>query len=295
MNGSNRLLAAFAAAALIVALALGAFAAWRPSTINVTVPGSGNGSNSPVPGLTVTGSATVHAVPDIAIFDFGVSSTAPTVSAARAAAATAANASLDALRRLGIADQDITTTSISLYRQYPTCPTPLNGSSGASGSSSSAGGTTAPDGGAVVVGPIASPVAPPSILPNCTTSGYTFSESFEVTIRVIDNLGGAIDAITAVGTTDISGIRFSLADNSAPEAKARSSAVTDAHARAETLASAAGAKLGMVLSMSESSSNPFVYWDTRAVPAAAGSSSTPVSPGTLDVTVSVTITYALNQ
>ena len=305
MNGTNRTLAFLASAALIVALALGAFAAFRPTSINVTVPSGsgGSGSNGPLTGLTVTGSSTIHVTPDTAIFDFGVSATAPSVKAAPAMAAVSANAALDALAQLGIASKDITTTNISLYLQSPTCPVtypvpyPGTGTTG-SGGGSSAGGApdaspAASDG--VTIAPIL-PTQPTPILPACLRSGYTFSESFEVTVRAIDNLGGAIDAVAAAGTTDISGIRFSLADSSAPESAARTAAVAVAHARATTLADAAGAKLGAVLSLSENSSNPFVYYDYKLAPAAAGgSSSTPVSPGTLDVTVSVTITYALGQ
>ena len=70
--------------------------------------------------VTVTGEATVVAVPDNAVIRLGVSSQGKTARAASDANAKEMTAVLAAIKENGVADRDIQTTSLSLQPQYET-------------------------------------------------------------------------------------------------------------------------------------------------------------------------------
>ena len=286
------------------------FAAFgSPRTISLTLTNAGSG------GLTVSGSATVHAVPDLATLNLGVSSTAPTVKAVRAQTASAANRVLDALHAAGVTDADITTTNISLYENtsyngnYPVCAVPQTGASSgsSSGGSVSSGGVTilpmppvlvsappAPDASA----PIAPPVPVPSdglIIPvpvKCSY-GWTYSENFVVTVRNIDTASDVLDGAIAAGATNVNSVSFDVSKRADFESSARTAAITDAHNQAAKIAAAAGATLGAPISISASFSGPY-YANDKSMGAPVAGVATPVNPGTLDISASVTVVYALN-
>jgi uncharacterized protein len=73
------------------------------------------GSVGTLPGITVTGSGTAHAVPDVADWSFGVQSDAGTAKDALAQAADATRKIVDALRNAGVAKEDLRTEQVSLY------------------------------------------------------------------------------------------------------------------------------------------------------------------------------------
>ena len=77
-----------------------------------TVGGSGGGV---LPGITVMGSGTARAVPDVADWSFGVQADASTATAALADASKATRRIIDALRSAGIAKEDLRTEQVSLY------------------------------------------------------------------------------------------------------------------------------------------------------------------------------------
>jgi uncharacterized protein YggE len=68
--------------------------------------------------ITVSATGTVTLVPDVARINLGITTTKPTVKAAREAGARAMTDIIASLKALGIADRDIQTTNISLYPQY---------------------------------------------------------------------------------------------------------------------------------------------------------------------------------
>jgi uncharacterized protein len=75
-------------------------------------PVAGNGT---LPGITVQGSGTARAVPDVADWSFGVQSDGATASEALDATGAAARRIVQALRGAGIAREDIRTEQVSLY------------------------------------------------------------------------------------------------------------------------------------------------------------------------------------
>ena len=83
--------------------------------VGVGRPGSAHGSSAPAGrGVTVTGTATVHAVPNQADFSFGVSTTGASARQAAAANAERAQKVIAALREAGVAKDDLKTQDVSV-------------------------------------------------------------------------------------------------------------------------------------------------------------------------------------
>jgi uncharacterized protein YggE len=92
----------------------------------------------------------------------------------------------------------------------------------------------------------------------------------------------------------VNGITFRVGDPKAAQGQARNLAMTDARARADALAQAAGVSVKGVASISELSSQPTpVYYSAGALDAAKSQVSTPVQTGTTDITIQVTVTYLI--
>jgi len=299
-----------AAFALVVALAAGvlAFATFvSPRTFNLTT------STANQAGITVTGTATVHVVPDLATVSFGITASQTTIKLARANMATAANRVLDSLHAQGIAEADIETSNISLYQQdnyngtgiyncplEPLVPIAIPQPATGAGSVSGSGGVSAPtssDLPQIITSFLPTPV--PSVVPgggSLIPCGYSnpwvYSETLTVTIRNLDSASDVIDGAIKAGANSLNGLSFDVSNRSTLEESARTNAIHQAHDQAASMAQAAGASLGAPLSINASfSGGPLDY---KVAPLAAGStSSTPVSPGTMDITATVTIVYAL--
>jgi uncharacterized protein YggE len=119
-----------------------------------------------------------------------------------------------------------------------------------------------------------------------------------VTIRKLGDAGTIIDSAAALvgNEINIGGISFYVNDTEAVLGAARAAAIVNAKARADQYAGAANAKVGAVMTISEVSSpvtGPIYYQNASADRAGAPPSSTPVSPGTQDLTIDVTVVYEL--
>lgn len=133
-----------------------------------------------------------------------------------------------------------------------------------------------------------------------TLTGYRSQNTVTVTLTDAQMVGKVLAAAVETGATNVSGPVWKLKDDSATIVEALKQAVANARAKAEALADAQGVKLGHVIMMNEGSiEQPVVpiytgYYDT----AGAGDSKvsvTPISPATLDVTATVTVTYVLKH
>ena len=139
-----------------------------------------------------------------------------------------------------------------------------------------------------------------SIQPNYSSSGapkgYGVSEQLSVTLNHLSSAGSQISAAARAGgnATVIDGVSLNLSDTGTLLASARAKAVADAKAKASAYARALGQPLGPVVSMTESApaQQPYYYPPVPA-PLGARSSSVPVHPGTQQVSVSVTVIFAL--
>lgn len=125
--------------------------------------------------------------------------------------------------------------------------------------------------------------------------GYEVSESLTATLVRLAAAGAQIEAAVRAGgnAVTVDDVSLSLADSSGLLAAARTRAVADARVKAAQYARAAGRVLGPVISITDQSQG-----SQQPVPAFAGAASgkaapVPISPGSAQVSVSVTMVYAL--
>ena len=186
--------------------------------------------------LTVTGMATVNAVPDQATLSLGVTTTGETAAAAMAANNDAASAVIARLIAAKVADRDMQTTGLSLNPNWV-----MNA-----------------DGTAQVI------------------QGYIASSMLTVRIAALETAGSVLDAAVTDGANTLNGLTFGLANPRPIEDDARKAAVADALARAQVLALAAGETLGPIVSITEGGGGqqpmPMLFKAAAdsAVPLAAG-------------------------
>ena len=122
--------------------------------------------------LTVTGSATVDAAPDIATVTAGVETQAPTAADALKANGAAMTEVLAAAKAAGVAEADMQTSQLTLNPVF------------------------APD-------PGGSQAAPQVV-------AYQASNMVSVRVRDVARLGGTIDALTAAGANRLYGVSFDV-------------------------------------------------------------------------------------
>ena len=223
-------------------------------TTPTTPGGGGTPSGIVTRSVTVSGHGKVTVKPDTASLSLGVSVTASKANDALRQAANKADTLIKVLTSAGVSKDDIATSGVSLYPQYDNT--------------------------------------------GRTISGYNASNSMTVTIRKLGDAGTIIDAAAALVGNEINvgGISFYVNDTEAVLGAARAAAITNAKARADQYAGAANAKVGAVMTISEVSSpviGPIYYQNAASDRAGATPSSTPVSPGTQDLTIDVTVVYEL--
>lgn len=203
--------------------------------------------------VTVNSDGTVKVTPDAVRLNANVSVVAGSNKEALAQTSTSAAAVRAALTKAGIAKADIATQSISVYPEY----------------------NYTQDKGSVLI-------------------GYRGSQGFVVTIKNAENAGAVVDAVVAAGgdNLQIQGVTPFVLDSSKSTESARANAVKNAKAKATSYAKLLGVKLGRVNYLVENSS-PISYPPVMAMAKAADSEVTVVDLGEQDVTVSITIQWAL--
>ena len=123
--------------------------------------------------------------------------------------------------------------------------------------------------------------------------GYRASQSFTVVVKNASNAGAVVDAIAAAGGDylQLQGVSPFVLDNTKATESARAAAVKNAKAKAASYAKLMGVKLGKVNYLTEGGAtyNPPVY----GVMKAAADSATVIDLGTQDVSVSISVQWAL--
>lgn len=208
-------------------------------------------------GVSATGTGEAVGKPDVMVLTIGVSAQRASIEAAREAAAATQKGVIDALKASGVAEKDIQTVQFNVSPQYDF--------SGLRGESQ-------------------------------RIIGYVVSNVVLAKVRNLDKAGAAIDAATKAGGNDaiVQGVWFGIDDPTELQKQAREQAVKKAREQAEQLASNGGAKLGKLLSISESSGYAPYAADVIRAPATGGASTeTPIQAGELKITISVNVLYAL--
>lgn len=121
--------------------------------------------------------------------------------------------------------------------------------------------------------------------------GFSATNSVAVTSRKIATAGSIVDAAVGAGANLVGGPSLTRSDRRLLIRKALAAAVADARARAQAIASAAKVKLGRVRTVTEGSSSPVI---SAAPSVRAGSTTTPVEPGTVQTEENVTVTFDIS-
>ena len=202
--------------------------------------------------IVVSGTGRVAVEPDIAELRLGVAVSRPTVDAARSESARLMDAILGAVHRASVARNDVRTALLSVQPRYDYRE------------------SRAP-----------------------ALTGYELSNVVEVTVRDLMKLGDLVDGTLAAGATSMDGLSFRVADPAPAEAEARRQAMAEARARADVLAEAAGLAIEGVADIVEGGPGrpPIPYPKAERMALAAADVSTPVEGGSLEVAVTVTVTY----
>lgn len=204
--------------------------------------------------LDVVATGEVSRVPDVARISAGVVTVAPTATAALAQNARQMASVRAALKRAGIADRDIQTSSINLYPDYRQDTQGNN----------------------------------PQIV------GYRASNEVSVKFRDITATGKILDALVAQGANQINGPMLTIDKPEAALDEARTQALAAARARAQLYARALGKKVGRILAISEAGANqgpPVIMMRQSA--RAGMADSTSVDPGEQSVSISLSVTFEL--
>lgn len=123
-------------------------------------------------------------------------------------------------------------------------------------------------------------------------TGYSAQNSVSAKAAVA-KAGALVDAAVAAGANTIDGPSLAVSDQDALYRDALERAVADARAKADALAHAGGFTVGPVFSVAENAAGPQPMWNAAAVPSAAKDATTPVEPGTQDVTADVTVSFEI--
>lgn len=202
--------------------------------------------------IVVSGTGRVAVEPDVADLRLGVTVSRPTVDAARAEAAKVMDAILAAVDSARVARRDVRTALLSVQPRYDYRE------------------SRAP-----------------------ALTGYELANMVEVTVRDLAKLGDVVDGTLAAGATSMDGLSFRVEDPAPAERDARRQAMAAARARADVLADAAGLVIEGVADIVEGSPvrPPIPMPKMERMAMAAADVSTPVEGGSLEVAVTVTVTY----
>lgn len=248
-TGRRRALASGVVAALAAAATLGLLP--RAVAPVPALAATGGGADAPL--LTASGEGVVKVKPDTAYLDLAVETQAPAAREAQERNARTMDAVLDRLRRLGIGNDDLQTTGVSLYPEHRW--------------DEKGGG------------------------PRLT--GYRARNSLRVTVRRLDRVGEILDAAVAAGANQVQGVSFTLEDADQARREALARAVRNARGKAETMAGAAGMAIAGVRSVVEGGAPPPPVIMRERAAAAQAAAPTPVIPGDLEIRASVSVTFAL--
>jgi uncharacterized protein YggE len=210
------------------------------------------------PTLTVSGTGESFGTPDRAVVRLGAVAQSAQAGDAQKLVGETVTKTIDAVKKLGIDEKSIRTAGVSLTPVY-TDFQPRPGQQ-----------------------------QEPRI------SGYRASNTIEVRLDDLAKLGPVIDTGVSTGANNVEGVDFQLKDDGPQRKAALKQAATDARGKAEALAEAMGMRLGPVIEVTEGGAvgRP-IPMARHAMLAESFAANTPVQPGQLQVTASVTISYRL--
>ena len=246
-------------------------------------------------GITVQGAGVVTLPANIGVVELGVDVIAETVVEARSTAASSMQSIIDAVKELGVTDDQITTTRLNIRPETTWVEEEVEVGEGLTGRRS-----------------------------RQVITGYRVSNRVRIEINVDDDsdaddasngdgddsdtsededadiLSAVIDAAATAGGDNvrIDSISFRADQTTETVDEARKLAAQDALHRAELYAEAFGVEVGVLLSASEVVASTPVFPElqfARAESAAFDGPSTPISAGDVEVRASITAKFAIAQ
>jgi len=211
----------------------------------------------PTQTLSVSGSGKVSAEPDKVTISVGVQTHGDDVVLAVADNNRQSSAVHDALLQAGVSPADLQTTFFSVWN---------------------------------------TPVYDPNGSPTGLVTYYV-DNTLTATLRDPSRLGAMLQAALGAGANNIQGIGFGVSDTKPFEDQARQKAMTDAQARAQMMATAAGVRLGKLTSINTSVSSappiPYYAYGIGGGDRGGGGGAPPVSSGLAEIEASVYLVYEL--
>ena len=201
--------------------------------------------------ITVTGEASISRAPDMATISVGVTTVGETASAALTQNSADMQKVIDRLKASGVAETDLQTTGLSVNPNWT--------------SSKLSGGQE--------------------------IDGFTAMNSLTVGIRDLEKLGAVLDAVVQDGANTLNGVTFGLVDPRPVLDEARKDAVADARRKADLLATAAGVKLGDLVSITDAGG----YSGGPAPMFRADAGSVPIQSGEVGHQANVVITWEIAE
>jgi hypothetical protein len=216
--------------------------------------------------VTVEGDGEVFAIPDTAEFTFSVVTSKKTVSEAQSEAAQKSNAIIEYLKKQGIDEKDIRTVNYSANPKYE----------------------WQTDGTSVYY-----PQPGKQVL-----TGYEINQTVTVKVRDTNKAGDVLSGVGGLGATNLSGISFTIDDDSALKREARQKAIADAKDKADALVADLDVHLVRIVSFYEQN-GPIPYYGygmggDSMVAKEMSAQAVPVIPtGENKITSHVSITYEI--
>jgi uncharacterized protein YggE len=122
-------------------------------------------------------------------------------------------------------------------------------------------------------------------------TGYTASNTVEVTMTDLSLIGRTIDAASQAGANNVQGLQFSIQDEEPVRQQALGLATKQAKAHAQAIASGIGASLGAVVQAQEGGAVAVVR--SLANGPVAGAAQTPIETGLVQIQANVSIQVEL--
>ncbi len=214
--------------------------------------------------ITVTATGEAFAKPDLAIVSISVKEEAKTVTEATEKSAEKMNAVISFLKESGVEEKDIKTTRFNIYPRYEYIRD--------------------------------WEIYPPNPSGKRTLVGYEVSQSLQIKIRDMSEIGNLLKGVTDRGINEISNLQFTIDKEEELKVLARNEAIKKAKDKAEELASQLGINLIKIINFQEGSAYPRFYDMEKSIMGMGeGDAVVPeIEIGESTIEVSVTITYSIN-
>ena len=204
--------------------------------------------------ITVTGYGEARGNPDMATVNVGVNVINSSIDAAVEESNETIARITAALKSMGIEEADIQTTNFSVWQEDVYAPE-----------------TGQPTG----------------------EKRYRVDSTVQINVLDVSRASEALKVAIENGANNIYGLSFGIDDTDPLAAQARAAAIADARARAEQVAAGFGVSLGVVTSVTEVSGGPvFAYFDGKGG-GGGGGGGPPISQGSLTVSASVSVSFAI--